>query len=104
MRAKIYGSFLVIMLMGVFFTNISASADDMDTLRAQMEKRLPVIMELKSKGIIGEDNRGYLQFIGGNREGEDVVQAENQDRNKVYTAIAQKEGASIEQVGQRRAL
>lgn len=69
-----------------------------------MEKRLPLIVELKAKGIVGEDRMGYLQFIGGKREKENVVQAENLDRRKVYEAISQKEGVAVEQVGQRRAL
>jgi len=73
-------------------------------MKTQMEKRVPVINELKAKGVVGEDNVGYLQFVGGKREKEDVVQAENQDRRTVYASIAKKEGATIEQVGQRRAL
>ncbi|GAN34202.1 MAG: DUF1318 domain-containing protein [Candidatus Brocadia sp. AMX2] len=103
MKLKIYVSLLIIMLFGSFFANVSSVADDLSALKRQMEKRLPIIIELKSKGIIGENNTGYLQFIGGRREKEDIVQAENQDRRKVYESIAKKEGASIEQVGQRRA-
>lgn len=103
MKLKIYVSLLIIMLFGSFFANVSSVADDLSAVKRQMEKRLPIIIELKSKGIIGENNTGYLQFIGGRREKEDIVQAENQDRRKVYESIAKKEGASIEQVGQRRA-
>lgn len=103
MKLKIYVSLLIIMLFGSFFANVSSVADDLSALKRQMEKRLPIIIELKSKEIIGENNTGYLQFIGGRREKEDIVQAENQDRRKVYESIAKKEGASIEQVGQRRA-
>lgn len=98
-----YVSLLIIMIFGGFFANVSAVADDLSAIKRQMEKRLPIIVELKSKGIIGENNTGYLQFIGGRREKEDIVQAENQDRRKVYESIAKKEGANIEQVGQRRA-
>lgn len=103
MKLKIYVSLLIIMLFGSFFANVSSVADDLSAVKRQMEKRLPIIIELKSKEIIGENNTGYLQFIGGRREKEDIVQAENQDRRKVYESIAKKEGASIEQVGQRRA-
>jgi len=104
MKLKIYVSLVIIMIFGGFFANVSSVAEDMSAVKAHMEKRLPIIIELKSKGIIGENNMGYLQFIGGKREKEDIVQAENQDRRKVYESIAKKEGTKIEQVGQRRAL
>ncbi len=97
-------SFLIITLIAGFFTGALSFAADINAVNANMEKRLPLIVELKSKGVIGEDNNGYLQFVGGKREKEAVVQAENQDRREVYHAIAKKEGVSIEQVGKRRAI
>lgn len=103
MKLKIYVSLLITMIFGCFFASVSSVAEDMSAVKSQMGKRLPIIIELKSKGIIGENNMGYLQFIGGRREKENIVQAENQDRKKVYESIAQKEGVSMEQVGRRRA-
>lgn len=97
-------SFLIITLIAGFFTGTLSLAADINAVKANMEKRLPLIVELKSKGVVGEDNNGYLQFVGGKREKEAVVQAENQDRKEVYHAIAKKEGVSLEQVGQRRAI
>lgn len=73
-------------------------------IRTRMIERLPAIKELKVKGIVGENNKGYLEFIGEKKEGQDVVTDENGDRKKVYDAIARREGAGIEIVGQRRAL
>lgn len=104
MKLKMCVSFLIITLIGVVLMCTSSRAQDISAIKVQMEKRLPLIVELKSKGIVGEDKMGYLQFVGGKREKEDIVQAENQDRRKVYEAIAQKEGVTLEQVGQRRAL
>jgi len=103
MKVKTCVSFLIVMIFGGIFASVSSFAGDVKSIKAEMEKRLPAIIELKSKGIVGEDNSGYLQFIGGKREKEAVVQAENQDREKVYSAIAKKEGVSVNQVGQRRA-
>jgi uncharacterized protein YdbL (DUF1318 family) len=97
-------SFFIITVIGIILASAPSRAQDVNAIKVQMEKRLPHIVELKSKGIVGEDKMGYLQFVGGKRENDDVVQAENQDRKKVYEAIAQKEGATVEQVGQRRAL
>lgn len=103
MKVKTCVSFLIVMIFGGIFASVSSFAEDINAIKADMEKRLPAIVELKSKGIVGEDNSGYLQFVGGKREKEAVVQAENQDRKKVYSAIAKKEGVSENQVGQRRA-
>lgn len=104
MKGKFWASFALVMIFGSFFMNALTTADDLNTIKANMEKRLPVIIDLKSRGIIGENALGFLEFIGKNREKEDIVQAENQDRTKVYTAIAQKERVSVKEVGQRRAL
>ncbi|MCF6149770.1 MAG: YdbL family protein [Candidatus Kuenenia sp.] len=104
MKSNIFATFLFILCAGIFLTNSTTFANDIYTIKGQMEKRLPIIVELKSKGIIGEDNKGYLQFMGTSREKEEVIDAENEDRKKVYASIAEKEGASTEQVGRRRAL
>ncbi|OQZ02298.1 MAG: hypothetical protein B6D35_01495 [Candidatus Brocadia sp. UTAMX2] len=104
MKTKRSMSFFIITVIGIILASAPSRAQDVNAIKVQMEKRLPHIVELKSKGIVGEDKMGYLQFVGGKRENDDVVQAENQDRKKVYEAIAQKEGATVEQVGQRRAL
>ena len=104
MKTKMCASFLIITLIAGFFTGTLSLAADINAVKANMEKRLPLIVELKSKGVVGEDNSGYLEFGGGKREKEAVVQAENQDRKEVYHAIAKKEGVSLEQVGQRRAI
>jgi uncharacterized protein len=77
-----------------------ASADD---IKARMIQRLPVIEALKEKGIVGENNTGFLEFVGGGKEREDVVTAENQDRRQVYAAIAREQGTNPDVVGRHRA-
>lgn len=73
-------------------------------LKERMQSRLPVIIDLKARGIVGEGNNGYLAFVKGKNEKKDVVDAENKDRRTVYAAIAKKQGTTVERVGQRRAL
>lgn len=75
-----------------------------DALQDRMKERLPAIVALKTKGVIGETYQGYLEFVGQSREGAAVVAAENADRKALYTRVAQKTGASVEQVGRRAAL
>ena len=72
-------------------------------IKERMKERLPVIVELKGRGIIGENNAGLLEFIGNNREGAEIVSAENEDRLKVYKTIAQQQETTVEKVARRRA-
>ena len=75
-----------------------------DELQERMKARLPEIVALKTKGVIGENHLGFLEFVGQQREGADIVAAENADRRQLYAAIAAKTGAAVEQVGQRAAI
>ena len=100
MNAKAFGVVVISFLAVLFATLAPSSADD---IKARMIQRLPVIGELKAKGIVGENTSGYLEFTGTNREKNDVVTAENDDRRSIYGTIAKQEGATIEFVGKRRA-
>ena len=101
MKQRTLTKILAFLLIGTFVTGVSAFADDIKT---RMKNRLPVIKELKAKGIVGEGNKGYLQFVGGNKAKADVVAAENKDRKTVYAAIAKQQGTTAELVGRRRAV
>jgi uncharacterized protein len=72
-------------------------------IKERMQERLPSIVELKKAGIVGENNLGYLEFVGASKKSEDIVTAENDDRKKVYEAIAKSSNTTIELVGERRA-
>lgn len=73
-------------------------------LKSRMRARLPVINDLKTRAVAGENNQGYLVMLKGQTEKKDVVTAENADRLKVYQAIARQQGTTAELVGQRRAI
>jgi uncharacterized protein YdbL (DUF1318 family) len=101
---NVSGLFFVFLLMSVVLLfSAVASAGNIQQIKAAMKARLPQINMLKQKGIVGEDNRGFLAFVGKSREGADIVAAENRDRQRVYRAIAAKAGVSPEIVGKRRA-
>jgi len=51
--------------------------------------RFAELKELKTKGLVGETNRGYIQKLGGGKNVDAVVAAENKDRKQVYEAIVQ---------------
>jgi uncharacterized protein YdbL (DUF1318 family) len=101
MKPRPFKKIVVFFLIGFFVAASPLFADDIKT---RMKDRLPVILELKAKGIVGENNKGYLEFIGGKKEKADVVAAENEDRTTVYAAIAKQQGTTVELVGKRRAL
>ena len=82
---------------------IAATAAGAADIREQMAARLPEVMALKEKSVIGENNLGFLQFVGEAREKAELVQAENADRLQVYQAIARQQNATVELVGRRRA-
>ena len=89
--------------LGILATIVFSLHVYADDIKSRMQSRLPAIKELKIAGVIGENNKGYLEFVESARKGEDVVQAENSDRKEVYAAIAQQQGTTIESVGKRRA-
>jgi uncharacterized protein YdbL (DUF1318 family) len=101
MKSKVAFVIALTLLAGLWVAGGTAFSDD---IKARMIARLPVLRDLKAQGIIGENNQGYLEYRGSKRPKEDVVQAENQDRRAVYSAIAKQQGATAELVGKQRAV
>jgi len=99
MKKKIAFFALICFIMGILF-QIPAFAQD---IKERMKSRLPVINALKARGIVGENNRGFLEFRG-SQEKADVISAENADRAKVYEAIAAQQNTTPDLVGKRRAI
>jgi len=91
---------VAIIVLFVLASGISAFARG---IKARMQERLPEIVALKAEGIVGEDNRGYLAFVGSVKKKVDIVEAENEDRRQVYDVIAQQQGTTVEVVGKLRA-
>ncbi|TLD42702.1 MAG: hypothetical protein JETT_0937 [Candidatus Jettenia ecosi] len=95
--------FTVVTTLFIFTTFIFIGKTYAEDIKARMQSRLPLIKELKAKGIVGENNKGYLEFVGNVRKEENVVNDENSDRREIYAAIAAQQGADAEVVGKRRA-
>lgn len=64
-------------------------------IKERMTKRAPAIATLKAKGVVGENNKGYLGFVGSARENEAMVAAENKDRRVIYTYFAKQQKTSL---------
>ena len=72
-------------------------------IKERMKNRLPKIVDMKEKGIIGENNRGYLAYVSDRKPNREVVENENRDRRKIYAYIADKQGTTLEKVEKLRA-
>ena len=95
---------LIFLLAVLSLTMLPAFAESAADLRSRMEQRLPSIDDLKAKGYVGENNRGFLEVRdSGSSTAGGIVSAENRDREAVYALIAQQTGASADSVGQARA-
>lgn len=80
-----------------------AQAQSAAELRNKMAQRLPQIDDLKAKGAIGENNRGFVEVRDAAPNADRVVSDENRDREAVYALIAKETGATPEAVGRARA-
>lgn len=101
MHRKINRLIAVLALLTMAATAGTAWAQDIKT---RMRERLPVILDLKVRGVVGENNQGYLEMLRGQTEKRAVVSAENDDRRAIYAQIARATGAPVDVVGRRRAM
>jgi uncharacterized protein YdbL (DUF1318 family) len=101
MRIKQWTLWMVLCIAAVLTVAGSVSAQG---IKERMKERLPVIAELKKQGIVGEDNQGYLAFVGKEKNHESLVAQENQDRKTIYAHIAAQQNTSISVVEKNRAL
>ena len=98
---KKLGTVITAAMLMILMLSGTAGAQD---IKSRMRDRLPEIAALKAKGIVGENNQGYLEILKDKGSHDKIVRAENKDRGTVYKAIASKTNTSIEVVGKRRAI
>ncbi len=97
-RNIIFVNILVLLGLLVFIGTSAAQG-----IKERMKQRLPAIVELKAKGIVGENNSGYLGFVTGKKSQEKMVASENKDRKAIYGYIAKQQNTSLKLVEKRRA-
>ena len=103
MKSKIWGLIAFLMLIGMIFS-LTETAIAGNGIKARMKARLPAIRELKDSRSAGENNQGFLEFLGNAIENRGVVESENSDRRMVYDAIANQQGIQADAVGRLRAI
>ena len=89
------------LLIGV--ATVPAHAQDLGAVKACMAQRLSKLDNFKARGLLGENNRGFVDLRGSDTAAGDVMAEENRDRGEVYAALAKQTGSSAEQVGRARA-
>lgn len=89
-----------ILAISIFFLTQQAAADP---IKDRMLSRIPAINSLKDKGLIGENNQGFLEYRSADQPEQQLISGENQDRESVYQAIAKSQNVDAVLVGQRRA-
>ena len=68
-------------------------------LQKRFKARYPELRQLKADGVIGETSEGYVDFVEKkDPKAAKLVEAENNDRKALYKLLAEKEGATVEQV------
>lgn len=92
MRKTLNIYILIIVCLAV--TSLAFSAG----IKERMKQRLPAIAQLKAKGIIGENNKGYLGFVTGARAEEGMIAAENKDRKMIYSHFAKQQKTLVDVV------
>lgn len=89
---------LLVLIMGV----VSLPAQD---AASRIRARLPEIDAFKAAGVVGENNKGLLQARTELTEAQEaLVAAENADRLELYKLVARRQGKSVEEVGEQRAV
>ncbi|RJX34601.1 MAG: DUF1318 domain-containing protein [Desulfurivibrio sp.] len=101
---RLFRSRAVVLFLLLVSLLLAATCQAEDEIKSRMKARLPALVALKAQGIIGENKSGYLEFRKADKSQETLVKEENEDRRKVYTAIAKQQGAGVDLVGARRAL
>ncbi|MEA1935105.1 MAG: DUF1318 domain-containing protein [Thermodesulfobacteriota bacterium] len=102
MKSKIWGLIALLMLIGMIFS-LTTTAVAGNGIKERMKARLPAIRELKDSRLAGENNQGFLEFLGNAIKNREVVESENSDRRMIYDAIANQQGISADAVGRLRA-
>lgn len=100
-RMKLFVLRLLVVSGLLFATAPFTHAEDLNAIRGRMEQRVSQIDALKTRGVLGENNRGYLEVRSGDDQG--VAAIENADRAAVYGTLAKKTGVTSDAVGKARA-
>jgi uncharacterized protein YdbL (DUF1318 family) len=97
-------SLWVIILMLPLLGVSTAQADEVASAKQRIDARQGAIAALKDRGVLGENNRGFVEARGTlSREEDELTASENGDRRILYAAVAKQTGQTPEVAGRARA-
>ena len=67
--------------------SIKEMTPEVQTALDNRRDRFDQLRNLKAKGVIGENNRGYVELLTSDATAKDLVDAENRDRTLIYKTI-----------------
>ncbi|MFH0755008.1 MAG: DUF1318 domain-containing protein [Candidatus Omnitrophota bacterium] len=89
---------MLMVLAVVGMSGLAFAAYDIKTMTPQVkealqtrQQRFNALKQLKVQGVVGENNRGYVEVLKGGADRE-LVNAENADRRIIYEAIVTQNG------------
>lgn len=85
-----------ILVAGLFALTGFLPAGQAEAEIEAMRARVPKIVELKEKGLIGEEPNGLLGVVKAEGDAESVVKAENADRMTEYGKRAKAQNEKVE--------
>jgi len=93
--------FITLFLAGIFYSpavfaegkySIKQMTPQVQAALDNRRSRFEQLRALKGKGVVGENNHGYLQVLVADPQASALVEAENSDRRVIYNTIAQQNG------------
>ncbi|RME69184.1 MAG: DUF1318 domain-containing protein [Verrucomicrobia bacterium] len=97
-------SLVLVMLGSLFLAPRHGAAAEEDAIKQRMLERVAQIDEMKAAGLVGENNKGFLEQRGQlTPEQTALLKAENADRRELYGILARRLGLTAAVVGESRA-
>ena len=69
--------------------DIKEMTPEVKTALESRKDRFEELRQLKASGVVGENNRGYVEALLNDAAAKTLVDAENQDRKTIYQTIEQ---------------
>lgn len=104
MKVSLFLRLLIVTVSLGFVTFAYAAADDAAAVKQRMAERQPAIDGLKERGVVGENNRGFIEVRGtATAQEQGVIADENADRRAAYAILAGQTGEDADSIGRARA-
>lgn len=95
---------LLLSFIAAIFGLTAFGADTQDAIKARIQARLGAVDQLKTSGLVGENNQGFLEQRDTlSSQQSQVLREENDDRRALYGMIATELGYASTVIGEQRA-